>query len=238
MPYLPHPVLHGPAVLKRYGSKYRLLLLRHPHADPQGPRKGPGDHEVKLEQSISRARSRIFELALCNPWDYFVTLTLDPAKYDRHDLPAFRRDLSQWIRNQRRLHGCDFRYLLIPELHRDGAWHMHGLVSGLRVSALEFNANGYLDYPPYRDRFGYLSLGPVRNLEAVSRYVTKYVSKDLAARKDELGAHLFYASRGLSQAETLDRGDFSPPPDFRWSFQNDWFCELWLDSPVELEHRL
>lgn len=139
--------------------------------------------EDKLDQSISRARARIFELAICNPWEFFVTLTLDPARYDRRDLPAFRRDLSQWIRNQRRLHGCDFRYLLIPEMHRDGAWHMHGLVAGLRESAFEFNANGYLDYPPYRDRFGFISLSRVRVPEAVARYITKYVSKDLAARR-------------------------------------------------------
>ena len=228
-----------PASLCRYGDRFKLTLRKFVADYPDLPTASDGPKvrsEDKLDQSISRARARIFELAICNPWEFFVTLTLDPARYDRRDLPAFRRDLSQWIRNQRRLHGCDFRYLLIPEMHRDGAWHMHGLVAGLRESAFEFNANGYLDYPPYRDRFGFISLSRVRVPEAVARYITKYVSKDLAARRGAVGAHLVYASRGLLGSELIDRGDFHPPAGLKPTFENDYVWVLWLDSPIELEH--
>ncbi|MBE6904713.1 MAG: hypothetical protein E7476_00325 [Ruminococcaceae bacterium] len=221
--------------MKRYGEKYKLTYFktgsRYTDSDTT-----PTAYDTKLDNSISRTRSRIFELALCNPWEFFVTLTLDPLKYDRFNLPAFRRDLSQWIRNQRRLHGVDFRYLLIPEMHEDGAWHMHGLVSGLRDDAFEFNAQGFLDYSPYREKFGYISLSRVRSHERVSRYVTKYISKDFAARAGELGAHLFYASRGLAGAELVDKGFFHLPEGFRPDYENDYVMICWLDSPVEIEH--
>lgn len=91
-----------------------------------------GSNTEKLEQSISRTKSKIYELAFCNPWDYFFTATLDPSKYDRTNLKKFHKDLTQWFRNYNRKHSIDLAFLLIPELHKDGkAWHMHGFLYGL-----------------------------------------------------------------------------------------------------------
>lgn len=227
---------HDEVTLKRYGDKYKLTYFITGSRYPDTDIVPAASYDTKLDNSISRTRSRVFELALCNAWEYFVTLTLSPAKYDRMNLPAFRRDLSQWIRNQRRLHHIDFCYLLIPEMHQDGAWHMHGLVSGLRADAFEFNAQGFLDYPPYRDKFGYISLSHVRSHERVARYITKYISKDFAARAADLGAHLYYASRGLAGAELLDRGFLHLPDSFKSDYQNDFVKIFWLDSPIQLEH--
>ena len=53
-------------------------------------------------------------LAACNPWEYFVTLTLSADKRDRGDLSAFRSALSQYIRDLRKRRGYDIKYLLIP----------------------------------------------------------------------------------------------------------------------------
>ena len=39
-----------------------------------------GNAANKLQNSLSRSRSAVLELALCNPWSYFVTLTLSPEK--------------------------------------------------------------------------------------------------------------------------------------------------------------
>lgn len=64
----------------------------------QHTRKG-SISDVKSENNISRAKSRVFELALCNEWDIFLTFTLDPKKYDRDDLKKFQKDLGQFIRD-------------------------------------------------------------------------------------------------------------------------------------------
>lgn len=239
--FLPRWTGHEPARLYRYGDQYKLQLRttaegRRDRAVPGS--QGESSGEEKAAQAFSRARARVMELGLCNEWAHFVTLTLDPEKYDRFDLPRWRADLSQWLRNQRRLHCGDVRYLLIPEQHKDGAWHMHGLVAGIDPATLEFNEHGYLDWPAYRRRFGYISLSPVQSRTACARYISKYVSKDLASRASELGSHLYYASRGLKGRELVDMGDFSPPETLAPTYQTEYWWVLWLDSPLDLDHGL
>ena len=89
------------------------------------------ENPEKLANNISRARSTIYELALCNEWQFFCTLTLDKEKYDRYDLKKFHKDLTQHIRDMNKKYKTKINFLLIPEQHKDGAWHMHGFLSGL-----------------------------------------------------------------------------------------------------------
>lgn len=99
-------------------------------------KKDTADNEGKLDASLSRTKSVIFELALCNDWEWFVTLTLNPEYHDRKDLNNYKIKLSTWIKNYNRLHQTNIKYLLIPENHKDGSWHMHGLVTGLPTEHL------------------------------------------------------------------------------------------------------
>ena len=95
-------------------------------------------NDTKLDESIARTRSKIFELAFCNPWQWFFTATLDGTKYDRTDLDKFHKDLSQFIRNYNKRNGLSIKWLLIPELHNDGvSWHMHGFLYDLPVEHLK-----------------------------------------------------------------------------------------------------
>jgi len=165
------------------------------------------DDDERFNSSISRSRSKVFEYAICNEFDYFVTLTLDPKKYNRYDLDGFIKDLGQFIRNYRRVHGLDIQYLLIPERHSDGAWHMHGLMKGIPEEYLHINGNGYLDWKAYKDRFGWISLDKVRNKEAVSKYITKYITKEQFGKSmNEKHKKLYYVTRGLKQAEVIEKG--------------------------------
>lgn len=56
----------------------------------QHTRKG-SISDVKSENNISRAKSRVFELALCNEWDIFLTFTLDPKSMIVTILRSFRK---------------------------------------------------------------------------------------------------------------------------------------------------
>lgn len=221
---------HDFVTLCAYGDLLRLVYHKTPVFN--GDYKAtPVHHDEKLDNSLVRSRSTVRELALCNSWEHFVTLTLSPDKYDRYHLPQYRKDLSQFIRNYNRLHDCSIKYLLIPEQHKDGAWHMHGLFMGLPSEALCTNCHGYLDWQGYSDRFGFCSLDPVRSLERVSTYISKYISKDLAVRKKELGAHLYYASQKLNRAELIFEGSLRNAiqltEDGAWDFQNDYVCVKW-----------
>lgn len=174
----------------------------------------------KSDPALSRARRMVFEKALCNSWDYFFTGTLDEKKYDRHNLVKFHSDLTDFIKYRRSVYGSDIRFLFVPEKHKDGAWHVHGLIAGVPPAALcrftrtFFVENGlkvnyklmrsnYLCWIDFFHKFGFCSLASIQSVLGVSYYITKYISKDLNSRRGDVGEHLYYCSRGLNTAVKL-----------------------------------
>lgn len=94
---------------------------------PQRAAKRPHaatDVAASQERSIRRAASQMRDICLSTPFRYFVTLTLDPAKIDRHDMEALTKVLNRWADNRVRRNGL--AYVLVPERHKDGAIHLHG----------------------------------------------------------------------------------------------------------------
>lgn len=178
--------------------------------------RGSGDvqhHDEKMDSSISRAKRVILELALCNDWKYFCTFTISGAKSDRQDLKAWNKKFKQWLRDQRKKFGRPFRFVLVPEQHADGSWHMHGLFddSPTLISFRELYdrgenipwklvKGGYLNWPDYQKKFGFCSFGEIRNRVAVAFYITKYISKSLSETCMPVGMDLYSASDGLNRA--------------------------------------
>ncbi|MGI6612437.1 MAG: rolling circle replication-associated protein [Candidatus Nanosyncoccaceae bacterium] len=157
----------------------------------------------RFDESLSRSRSKIFEYAYCNDFDYFVTLTLDPFKRDTKDLKSYISALSRFVRYCRSEYGLDLQYLLIPEKHKSGSWHFHGLIKGLTRDHLVLNNHGYLDWPAYKNRFGYISLSSVKSKERVSKYITKYLTKSFSCTDFAKGEKLYYCSRGLKVSDKI-----------------------------------
>ena len=227
--------------LYAYGDTFRLVYFKTPvrvggfedSKNKCSARSGLND-AGRYDCNISRAKSAVTEIALCNQWDWFVTLTLDAGKYDRYDLHGFQRDLSRWVRNQRR-NGGALRYLLIPEQHKDGAWHMHGLFAGIPQDAVSINQYGYYEWGAYSRKFGFMSMSAVRDSRAVARYITKYITKDFGGAGREKGEQLYFASRGLRRRELLAEGALLAGP--AWTFENEYVKSVWLDSleAVELD---
>ena len=166
--------------------------------------------EGKFAQSVSRAKSVIYQVAVCNDWDWFVTLTISPDKFDRYDFKGFYKSFSQWIRDYRKKYRCKIEYALIPELHADGAWHLHGFMRGIPadhvsgfISGLHPQSlidAGYQNWGLYSARFGFCSLGRLRDQMACAAYATKYITKDLLHSNNTMGAHLYMCSLGLKRA--------------------------------------
>lgn len=241
---------HNQTILKVYDNKKIKLItmgtLRNAGVEddstPNYVRCTVNDE--KLSESISRAKSKIFDLAYCNPWDLFITITLDPSKYDRTDLEKFHKDLTQFFRDYGKKYGIKIDFLLIPELHKDGkSWHMHGFLKGLPFEHLQqfkigdvmgktlaekvMNGDVVYNWEAYQKKFGFCDLEPIRNHEAVSKYITKYINKALATSVTELNAHLYYHSRGLKTPEILKKGtmlcDIAP------SFVGEYCSVAFLD---------
>ena len=97
-------------------------------AQPAPREAGKKSEGADMERSMRRARAKLRRLALANDFAYFVTLTLDPAKIDRYDGAAVTKALGRWCDNMVRRHGL--RYILVPEQHKDGAFHFHGFMAG------------------------------------------------------------------------------------------------------------
>lgn len=226
------------AVLKDYGGlRSRITVfkaLRNAGLEIDRKQKFRGQqHDHKLRNNISRANSKVFEYAYCNPWDYFVTLTIDGSKYQRDDLGTYYKAFSQWLRDYKKKYNLDFAYVLIPELHKDGkSWHMHGLLHGLPLEHLTLNDNGYLDWEPYRRKFGYISIDRIRDQARTASYITKYISKDLSKCITECNAKMYYCSRGLKTATEVLRGTLIDGivPDF----ENEYLKLQWFDRNIDI----
>lgn len=95
---------------------------------PAKREKGKKSDGNDMLRSMRRARANLRRMALANGFDYFVTLTLDPERIDRYDGAAVIKALGQWCDNMVRRHGL--RYILVPEQHKDGAFHFHGFMAG------------------------------------------------------------------------------------------------------------
>lgn len=225
------------ASIRKYGNKYKLVVFNCMPAKGGGRKKDVNDY--KLSCNISRTKARIFELAMCNPWDYFITCTLNKDKYDRTNLKQFQKDLSQFIRDQRKKYKADIKYLLIPELHSDMiSWHMHGLVKGISSEMIsEFDPDkhpmdlilkGYKNWPDYEKKFGYVSLGKIKNEEAAAKYITRYITKDVARNVSEVGSRMFYSSLGLNGSELIKKGTLHTHPLAKYDYKNDYVSILWL----------
>lgn len=230
------------ATLKKYREDYYKITLhkmirRAGYEAIEGDdgkhgagKKNTADNDEKLSESLSRTRATIFELALCNDWKWFVTLTLNPESHDRTDLRNYKRKLSTWLKNYNRIHETNIKYLLIPEQHADGeSWHMHGLMMELPEEHLhEFTEQEKLpikilieikrghkvyNWPAYQKAFGYISISKTRHPESVSKYITKYITKDLAKTRIGLNDHLYYCSQGLKRSELIYTGQLTKELD-------------------------
>lgn len=195
-------------------------------------------HDKKLENNISRAKRNVMEKAICNDWDFFLTLTLDPEKYQRDDLKRYIKDLGQFIRDYRKSHQTDVKYLLIPELHKDGKnWHMHGLIKGLDVATdiephpiKKLRNKGYVNWVSYANKFGYCSLGSIQDDIKVSMYITKYITKDLSHSVTERNAKLYYCSRGLNKAELVSEGQLYEYIKFQMAYEGRFTKSQFVDN--------
>lgn len=172
----------------------------------------PSNDEVRFASSIARSRSKVLQLGANNKWDFFVTLTISPdASVDRYDFKSVVKSLLKFFDNYKQRRSSSFKYLVIPEKHKDGAYHFHGFFANINPLDLAVNEYGYLDFVPYCKKYGFCSLSEIKDITACASYVSKYISKDMFnGTVAESNTHLYYASRGLKTDEIIAVGSAAP----------------------------
>ena len=202
-------------------------------------KRGRNVNDEKLNNNIARARTRVFEYAICNEFEYFITLTINGDLLNRYDLNGYIKKLGQFIRDYRKKHEANIQYLLIPEKHKNGAWHVHGLIKGIPKNHLHINEHGYLDWESYKKRFGYCSIDKIKNQEAVSKYITKYIRKSFDTDRGitEKESKLYYSSRGLKRPEKIKEGILSTGQMYKIPFEYDnEYVKMGILTKKQYEH--
>lgn len=138
----------------------------------------------KAAQNASRAKNNIYYLARSNEWEWFVTLTLDEEKIDRYDYDEVSKRVKKWFDNLKQRKAPGMYYLIVPEQHKDGAWHFHGLIGG--CDGLTFVNSGKrtsrktgrkMIYNFEDWKYGFSTATKVDDTERVSSYICKYITK-------------------------------------------------------------
>lgn len=110
------------------------------------------------------------------------TLTFNPDKVDSFDYSETTKKLSKWLNNMRRT--CpSMKYVVVPELHKSGRWHFHGLFSNVEnmvfVDSEKRDKKGRVIYNVGKYRLGFSTATKIDDVAKSITYVTKYVTKEL-----------------------------------------------------------
>lgn len=151
-----------------------------------------------VERARRRAASAVRDLALCNDFRWFVTLTLDQQRIDRYDMGAIMRKVNGWLDNAVRRQGL--RYVLVPELHKDGAVHFHGFFSDslAAVDSGHKDSGGHAVFNLPLWKFGFTAaIELYGSYHSAVGYVCKYVRKQSA----KIGGRWYYSGGSLRKPD-------------------------------------
>ena len=149
--------------------------------------------------SASRTINKIYDIARSNCWEWFLTFTFSPEKVeDRKDYEECSKKLSMWLNRMRKT--CpDMVYLVVPEQHKDGAYHFHGLFSDIDnlglVDSGTVDKDGNTIYNVGSYKFGFTTAERIRDLGRSCSYLSKYITKDLCAVTK--GKRRYWSSRNV-----------------------------------------
>lgn len=166
-------------------------------------------------QSAKVSKDMVYNLARANDWEYFITLTFDREKVEADNYNAVTKKLQNFLDNLRKRKCKDMKYLIVPELHKDGKhYHFHGLLancdgmsfvdSGLKTK------DGLTIYNMADWHVGFTTATKVKDTQRVCSYIAKYITKALTMSLPN--KKRFYASQNLKKCDetfgVVDQDDF------------------------------
>lgn len=162
--------------------------------------------EYFKKRNLRRMKELIYDIAYENscivPWEYFVTLTFNDDKVNAFNYDYAKDKLKYWLDRMRKK-SSGMRYIIIAELHKSGRIHFHGLFSNVNWQLIEainphtnrkIINNGSQIYNIKDFDYGFTTVSKIKDINAVSYYITKYITKDLLDIKNK--KH-YWASRNL-----------------------------------------
>lgn len=152
------------------------------------------------DDSIKRAKDKVFDIVYLNPWNYFITITFSDEFVNRSDVNEVMKKLTRWLSDQVKRRGL--KYILIPEYHKKGGIHCHMLCNDV-FTMIDSGTKSYRGFkkPMKENTARSKGLNPdsgktVYNIKEwklgfstaievygersqLSYYITKYITKDI-----------------------------------------------------------
>lgn len=159
--------------------------------------------------SLNHSINKIFYYSRSVDWSggWFVTLTMNPDLVDSFDYHSSVSCLRNFL-DQLKRYDNTIKYLFVPEKHKSGRFHFHGLISSVdffRDDVVVFSGHCFGSDRIYNFKrfwkWGFSSLSRIKNSEAVQRYITKYTTKELLT--DTKYQHRYFVSQNILGADIL-----------------------------------
>ncbi|EAD6024617.1 hypothetical protein E1309_07835 [Listeria monocytogenes] len=187
----------------------QLGSLKHKGGANDKSEKSDEAQEERTKKQSYAIKRKIRGYALTNNFEWFVTLTLDPRKNDSFNYEDSKKILLKWCRYLRDKYGT-FDYILIPEFHKSGAVHFHGLLGNIPADFVEAKhpksgqpilRNERQVYNLSDWKHGFTDCEKIANPEKTASYLTKYITKDLMTNKEMFRKKRYFNSKGLKKPQ-------------------------------------
>lgn len=168
---------------------------------------GTKERAESIAVSYRKVKEKVWSFAYSNVWEYFTTMTFNKDFVDRFNYDDCRSLLSKKLKYLKRKYPA-FEYLVVPEQHKNGAWHFHGLFKGLPESEFRYSkrkdkkGRKIYNIPIFATYLGHTTAQIVDSRGTAAGYLVKYISKDLVNNDYVRGRSKYIASRGLDKSIT------------------------------------
>lgn len=187
---------------------------------PENPEPRKVDEDENTRRSLSRTVQSLYDIVFSNDWDLFITVTFDGSKLDRYDYDEVVERYSKLLDNIKQRKAPALEYVFVPELHKDGAFHFHGLLRNIDGLMLKYSGRkdkkGNKIYNLSDFNLGFNTATYVADTAKVSTYLIKYISKDLIQTLGE-SRKRYWCTKGLNR---VDRCNFMLSKEEQWNMVN------------------
>lgn len=138
-----------------------------------------------IQSSLNRTINSVYAYSLANEWEWFYTFTFNPAIIDSYNYDEVCKALKSWLDDTRKRYAPNMKYIIVPELHKKGRYHFHGMFADCNGIPLVYSEKGssnrtaVYNLPTFT--YGFTTATLINDSDRTCSYCLKYITKDLCA---------------------------------------------------------
>ena len=133
-------------------------------------RKGHGGDRNRAS-TLHKAKTKILRIVNSNTWTMMLTLTYA----DDVTIEDSKKDVCKFVKQLRKMHPTEFKYLYVVELTKRGRPHFHMLVDIITDLS---DIHSYEQYLASIWGHGFIDVQRITNSKGAGHYISKYFTKD------------------------------------------------------------